>query len=107
MLSWCLVEVTLLDHLVGILFWKGYSILSKSVKNNGAVGQYTFLDFANVRGYLTFKGSAWKRDYKISFEQKMPVFLDPILEISYNVLSGKAKILQTTCIMFRDPWNFP
>ena len=31
-----------------------------------------FLDFTDVRSYLTFKISAWKRDCTISYELQLP-----------------------------------
>ena len=49
----------------------------------------TFLDFADVSSQLTFKLSAWERDYTISFELQIP---NPILEGSYKVLPLKVKI---------------
>ena len=109
MLSWCLVDVKLLDHLIGILFWKSYSILSKFVKTNGTVGQYTFLDFANIRSYLTFNVSEWTRhlmQYLLSRKRRSLFwsYFGPFLVLS---LSRKAKILQTTCITFRDPCISP
>ena len=49
----------------------------------------TFLDFADVSSQLTFKLSAWERDYTISLELQIP---NPILEDSYKVLPLKVKI---------------
>ena len=49
----------------------------------------TLLDFADVISQLTFKLSAWERDYTISFELQIP---NPILEGSYKVPPLEVKI---------------
>ena len=46
------------------IFWK-------SIKNKGNVALDTFLDFADITSYFTFKVSAWKRGSTISFAQLM------------------------------------
>ena len=41
-------------------------------KYKGDVAQDTFLDFTDVRSYLIFKCSVWKRGCIVSFELQMP-----------------------------------
>ena len=69
------------DH----IFWK-------YIKNKSGIVLDSFLGFAHVSSYLTFKLSAWKRGSTIFWTTNTTYFIDPILERCYKVLPRKAKI---------------
>ena len=83
---------------------KSNQIVWEYVKNKSRVAIETYLDFADINGYFTFKVSAWKKICTIFVElQKLQTFL----ESSYKVLPRKVKtVTLQRSVLFYGLLNF-